>query len=301
MIRTFACVGLTGFLAICFHGAPLLAQAPEENAPAEAAAMELQYQHGEVELPDGLAVLKLPPELRFLNARQAQFVLESMWGNPPDSDVLGMIFPADVGPEEEAGWGVVISYDGSGHVDDADAASIDYNDLLHTMQEGTQEANAERAAQGYPAVELVGWAEPPHYDANAKKLYWAQDLKFQDENQHTLNYCVRVLGRHGFLQLNAVATMDQLAVINKSMPQVISAVDFKQGNRYADFDPTTDRMAEYGIAALIAGGVAAKTGLLKGIFVALLAAKKFVVIAFVAVFAFLAKLFGFRKKDAAGA
>src|SRR2546426_2131137 len=35
-----------------------------------------------------------------------------------------------------------------------------------------------------------------------------------------------------------------------------------EGHRYADFVPGTDKVAEYGIAALIAGGVAAKAGLL---------------------------------------
>src|SRR3989449_2653188 len=34
-------------------------------------------------------------------------------------------------------------------------------------------------------------------------------------------------------------------------------------SRYADFIPGTDKVAEYGIAALIAGGLAAKAGLFK--------------------------------------
>lgn len=46
------------------------------------------------------------------------------------------------------------------------------------MQGATRDANAERAKAGYPTVELVGWAEPPHYDSTAHKLYWAKDLKF---------------------------------------------------------------------------------------------------------------------------
>jgi uncharacterized membrane-anchored protein len=276
------------------------APAPPVDAPAEAPVeqFELKFQQGVVELPGGLATLTLPPQLRYLDPQQTQFVLEEMWGNPPDADVLGMIFPADIGPEEDASWGVVISYNSDGHVDDADAASIDYDDLLRTMQAGTSQANAERKAQGYETVELVGWAEPPRYDAATKKLYWAKNLRFEEQDENTLNYSVRVLGRHGYLELNAVASMGQLPVINENMPQVISAVEFKEGSRYADFNPATDRMAEYGIAALIAGGVAAKTGLLKGLFVALLAAKKFVVIAVVAIFAFLAKLLGMRKKEA---
>ena len=71
-------------------------------------------------------------------------------------------------------------------------------------------------------------------------------------------------------------------------------VDFKEGSRYADFDPKTDKVAAYGIAALVAGGAlaaAAKLGLLKGLWVAILALKKFIVIGVIALVAFVKKFF----------
>ncbi|MBK9655205.1 MAG: DUF2167 domain-containing protein [Rhodanobacteraceae bacterium] len=52
-----------------------------------------------------------------------------------------------------------------------------------------------------------------------------------------------------------------------------AAVEFDQGARYADFNPDSDRTAEYGLAALIAGGVAAKSGLLTKLLAVLFAAK----------------------------
>jgi uncharacterized membrane-anchored protein len=73
-------------------------------------------------------------------------------------------------------------------------------------------------------------------------------------------------------------------------------VDFNQGNRYADFDPKVDKVAAYGIAALIAGGIAAKLGFFKLLLVFLLAAKKFIIIAAIAVAAWFKKLFG-KKND----
>ena len=45
-------------------------------------------------------------------------------------------------------------------------------------------------------------------------------------------------------------------------------VDFQEGHRYADFTESTDKVATYGIAALVAGGIAAKVGLFKGLWVA---------------------------------
>ena len=88
--------------------------------------------------------------------------------------------------------------------------------------------------------------------------------------------------------------MDQLGEIDKQTPEILGMVDFKEGNRYADFDPKVDKVAKYGIAALVAGGAlaaAAKLGLLKGLWVFILAAKKFVIIAIVAIVAFFKKLF----------
>jgi len=51
-------------------------------------------------------------------------------------------------------------------------------------------------------------------------------------------------------------------------------------------------VAEYGIAALIAGGLAAKAGLFKVLLGALIALKKFIVLGLVAAAAFLRRLFG---------
>lgn len=107
-----------------------------------------------------------------------------------------------------------------------------------------------------------------------------------------LNYDIRILGRRGVLVLTAVSSMDQLPEIEKETPGILGMVDFNQGSRYADFDPKVDKVATYGIAALVAGGIAAKAGLFKLLLAGLLALKKFVIIAFVAVVAFFKRLFG---------
>jgi uncharacterized membrane-anchored protein len=189
---------------------------------------------------------------------------------------------------------VTIDYSEDGYVKDGDASKINYDDLLKKMQKGIAANNAERQKQGYPPITLVGWAAPPHYDSATHKLYWAKQLKFGDEPGDTLNYSIRMLGRKGVLELNAVAAIGQFAEIDKQTPQILGMVDFKEGSRYADFDPKVDKVAKYGIATLVAGGVlagAAKLGLLKGLWVFILAAKKFIIIGVIAAVAFFKKLF----------
>jgi uncharacterized membrane-anchored protein len=91
--------------------------------------------------------------------------------------------------------------------------------------------------------------------------------------------------------------MDAFPEIRDKIPQVLSMVDFQPGSTYADFDPKIDKVAEYGLSALIAGGAlagAAKLGLFgllfKYILVAVLALKKAVIVVVVAIVAGVKKL-----------
>jgi uncharacterized membrane-anchored protein len=188
-------------------------------------------------------------------------------------------------------WIVTINYNEDGYVKDTDASKINYDDLLKKMQQGIAENNKVRVEHGYQAITLVGWAAPPHYDSATHKLYWAKQLQFAGEQQDTLNYNIRMLGRKGVLELNAIAEIGQLAEIDRQTPQILGMVDFKEGSRYADFDPKSDKVAAYGIAALVAGGVAAKLGLFKLLWVGLLAAKKFIIIGVIAAVGFARKFF----------
>lgn len=177
-------------------------------------------------------------------------------------------------------------------MDDAGAASIDYNKMLEEMQESAAETNAEREKQGFDPVTLIGWAEPPSYDAAAHKLYWAKELAFGQGEEHTLNYNIRVLGRRGVLVLNAVSHMRQLDSIRTEARAILSAVDFNEGHRYSDYLPGTDKAATYGIAGLIAGATAAKAGFFKVLLAGLLAAKKAVAVGVLALVALVKKLLG---------
>ena len=160
------------------------------------------------------------------------------------------------------------------------------------MRKGAQADNKEREKQGYPSVEIVGWAAPPRYDQSAHKLYWAKEVRFGNETENTLNYNIRIFGRRSVLVLNSVAGMSQLPEIERNTPAILSGVEFNSGNRYADFNPASgDKVASYGIAALVAGGVAAKLGFFKGLWVLILGAKKFVIIGIAAVAAWFRKLF----------
>jgi uncharacterized membrane-anchored protein len=278
-----------------------LAQTDEADllTPEEFEA-RLNYQRGPIVLGNGLASLNVPAGFRYLGPEDAEKILVQAWGNPPGNETLGMLFPSEISPLSQNGWGVVITYEEDGYVQDDDAGQIDYNDLLEEMKENVKTSNAERIELGYPAVELLGWATPPRYDESTHKLYWAKELKFlgsREDSVNTLNYNIRVLGRRGVLVLNAVSSMRQLVQVEADMQQVLAFVDFNEGHRYADFNPSIDKVAGYGIGTLIAGKVAAKAGLFKMLGSLLVVGKKFIVLLLIGLGVFLKRIFAKMKGD----
>lgn len=281
---------------------PAYAQEPalDEAAPVAEEQFQgppLNYQTGDIVLPNKVATLHLGAKYRYLDPANAEKVLVA-WGNPPGSQTQGAIVPGNVEPFSAEGWAVFLTYLDEGHVDDSDAVEIDYAELLEEMKEGTEAANPERKKAGYPELHLVGWAENPRYDSATKKLYWAKELRGEG-GSGSLNYDVRVLGREGVLSMNAVAGMDQLRQVREDMRPLLETAEFNEGYRYAEFNKKTDRMAEYGLGALIAGAAATKLGLFGKLFAMLLAFKKVIFAVLIAIGAGVAKFFGKKKDEAA--
>ncbi|WP_299119400.1 DUF2167 domain-containing protein [uncultured Tenacibaculum sp.] len=247
------------------------------------------YQYGKISLQNGLAEINIPDGYKFLDAKQSKFVLSELWGNPP-SEVLGLLLPKDISPiDDNFTYAVEITYSDEGFIDDEDAKNLDYSDLLKEMQEDTNSINPERIKQGYPAIDLVGWASSPFYDEENKKLHWAKELNFEGEDINTLNYNIRVLGRKGYLNLNAIGTIDVLPLFKKDVDNILNSVSFSKGNTYHDFNPNVDKVAAYGIGGLIAGKVLAKAGF----FALLLKFWKVIAIAIIGLFtAFKNKILG---------
>lgn len=246
----------------------------------------LKYETGQVHLKGGFADLNIPAGFKFLNADQSKYVLHKLWGNPEQPDVLGMVFPANSDPFTDSSFAFIVSFEDMGYVSDKDAQKIDYSDLLKDIQKDETENNKQRTAEGYPSMHITGWASTPYYDEKNKVLHWAKDISFGDQEQHTLNYDVRVLGRKGVLSLNAVAGISELPLVKQNIDKVLHMATFTSGNAYADYNSGTDKMAAYTIGGLVAGKVLAKIGfwallvkfwklIMGGLFAAYYAVKKF--------------------------
>lgn len=166
------------------------------------------FQQGEITLSGGAATLNIGPDYYFIGSDQAKLVIETFWGNPEGQKLLGMVFPREISPYHQGGWALTIEFDNIGYVSDEEAADYDYEALLTTMKKDAIANSAWRKENGCEGIELIGWAAPPRYDAQERKLHWAKHLRFEGADTDTLNYNIRALGRNGVLILNFIAVID---------------------------------------------------------------------------------------------
>ncbi len=220
----------------------------------------MHYKTGKISLSGGTISMDIPANFKFLESADAKRVIEDLWGNPPSDAPLGLLMPASAKVMESGSYAFIVTYEDMGYVKDDDAAKINYEELLETMKKDNVEANLERTKLNLSTLNLIGWAAKPYYDKDRKILHWAKEYQVPGEDVNTLNYDVRVLGRKGVLNLQAVATMGELDSVNAHINDVLAMVSFAEGNRYADFNSSTDNVAAWTIGGLVAGKVLAKAG-----------------------------------------
>ncbi|HTW36302.1 MAG TPA: DUF2167 domain-containing protein [Rhizomicrobium sp.] len=202
------------------------------------------------------AVLALPQGAAFLPQAPAKALMQRL-GNETDDNFLGIVLPW-----EESDWFIILEFIPSGYVADDDAKNWNADDLLKSIRDNTEKENAERKKQGVPELDILGWVEKPHYDNANHRLIWSilAKQKGAQAASNIINYKMLALGRQGYISLVMVT---DAAVIQARKPiaaAMLSHVSFTGGRRYTDFNASTDRVAEYGLAALIGGVVIHKLG-----------------------------------------
>jgi uncharacterized membrane-anchored protein len=297
--RALACVALlaASMLATAADqsgASPSAAQAEMESAVTQANAVT---KHG----PDRIvvkdqAVLNLPAQFGFIPAAESARLLKAM-GNRPGDDLLGIITPEQEGAE----WFMVVRYVAAGYIRDEDAKDWNADDLLKSIREGTEETNAERRNRKLPELEVLGWVQAPQYEAATHRLVWSLSSREKgatSDADNGVNYNTLVLGREGYVSMNMVAGARAIEALKPTAHGLLASLDFADGKRYADFNSSTDKVAEYGLAALVAGVAAKKLGLLAVIAAFVVKFAKVIGIAAIAGLGGFAKWFGGRKKPA---
>jgi len=190
-----------------------------------------------------------------------------------------------------------------GYIDDSDWSDVDGDELLAQYKESTAQANEERVANGFEPMEVVGWLQPPTYDAATRTASYAIELK--DTDEHWANVVALRLGRAGYAEMTWVGSIGMMQNSGGRPALLKTALDvhaFDEGHRYADFQDG-DKVASYGIAGLVATALGLKfgKGLIAALIAFLVAGKKIVIPAALigggVIFAFVRKLFAGNRAD----
>jgi uncharacterized membrane-anchored protein len=228
---------------------------PTINTRAAEEAVEppqLAWQAGPLTAPigDSLAEIVLPEGFVFLDKDETARLLVLMQ-NPVSGSELATVAPAS----DDEDWFVFFEWDPVGWVDDSEKDDLDADALLESIREGTQDANEERKARGWPAVELVGWLEKPNYDDRTNNLAWA--IEASSEGKRIVNRMVKLLGRRGVMTVTIVSDPEDLDAAAATTDQLLTGYRFRPGSTYAEYVPGKDTIASYGLTALVAGGIGA--------------------------------------------
>ncbi len=267
-----------------------------QQAAAAPPAHDTPYIVGpnKVRLHD-IATLALPAGEIFVPEKMGKKIMRRM-GNYMDSSFMGLVIPED----RHAVWFVVLEYNDAGFVRDNEGKNIDPAKILKELREAVKEDNEQRKADGKREMQIVGWIEPPHYDAGKHHLIWSLEAHDAgvtiNPEPDTVNYKTYALGRYGYISMDLVTFKDRVDTDKKVVGTLLSNLTYNAGKRYKDFNAKTDKIAEYGLLALIGGIAAKKIGLIAMIVLFMAKSAKAVMLAAAAGVAYIKRRLG-RKKD----
>ena len=231
-----------------------------------------------------VAQIELPPGYLFVDGKDYRAMLKTEH-EPVHGNELGMLISTN------RGWSVIFEFDDVGYVKDDDKDSLNADKLLESIKQGNAQANKEREQAGHSPIEVIGWEFPPRYDATTHNLEWA--IRGAVDGRQILNYNTRLLGRKGVMEVILVVAPDHLEETLPKFQDLLKGYTFETGQTYAEYRPG-DKIAKYGLGALVLGGAAvgaAKLGLLTPLLIFLKKGWKLVVVAFAAIASFFKKLF----------
>lgn len=269
------------FFLFLFTAGLLIPTAAQEPASQQQPKIDWQVGPGTGHLGD-IAEINIPDGYRFTGKEGAKTVLR-ITQNPASGKELGAMIPAS----GNGSWFMIFEFEDSGYVKDDDKNNLDADSILKNIKNGTESSNEARKANGWKPFHVTGWQTTPYYDPETHNLTWAILGRGDDPTDSgSVNHSIRVLGRRGTMNVDLVVSPNEYSSIKPEFNTLMSGFSFSQGSRYADFR-AGDKVAKYGLAALIAGGAGAvllKTGLLAKFW-------KLILVAIVAIGGFIKKIF----------
>ncbi len=249
-------------LLVGFFNCAALAQQPGPS-PNEVIASLNWVKAPSVAQLDNRATIKLSGNLLFLNKEDTNKFLQAN-GNLPQYSSFTLA-------DGRSNWFAILRFVDDGYVKDDE--KIDASALLKKLKEDNAAANEERRKKGVPELFLEDWYFAPRYDTESKRLEWGTRLRSSDSSEPTINVTTKILGRHGYYSVILVSSPQTMEADMREFKAALGKVEYASGEKYSEWREG-DKVAAYGLGALVLGGAAAvatKKGGLKLIGIAIFA------------------------------
>lgn len=248
--------------------APAFAETPQEHArQAKAEFDKMHWTKGAQKLGESHGTFVVP--------RGGTMVVGSE-ATRADELINGSKDPSIEGFAELAHRSLYVSYVGEGHVAADDWKDVNADELLKNIKDGTEQGNEERAKLGLGALHVDGWVQKPTFDASRKSVRWV--MRSHDETgRPVINAVALQLGRNGYERFTLVSNGSDPRGDAAILGSAVGNYKFDPGFRFSDY-VQGDKLAGYGVAALVgtaAGATIAKT---VGFGAVLLLIKKFFIV-----------------------
>ena len=142
----------------------------------------------------------------------------------------------------------------TGYVTLDDWNQVDPAALLAEINRNTGRENQEHE-QGLPELQPQSWLQPPRLDRYTATVRWTIAAG-ETTGTSVTSVAVR-LSRDGFEKLTWITSQDKYLATGSHLDELLRAHSFSPGTAYVDH-VSTDKSAEYGIAALVATALGVK-------------------------------------------
>jgi uncharacterized membrane-anchored protein len=198
-------------------------------------------------LPKSNSTLSPPESYVYVVGEDARKMHE-ISGNKPTEELEAIAI-------DDNGDSTYFSYSDSGFISIEDWKELDPAALLTQIQDSTENGNQWRKSNGYSELHVLGWAQEPTLDTNTNTVFWA--IAAEDDGRVIINSRAIRLGRYGFEKVTWVTGKDKYTPFGGCLDEMLRAHSFNKGARYQDH-VSGDKVAGYGIAAVVAGMAGAK-------------------------------------------
>jgi uncharacterized membrane-anchored protein len=188
-----------------------------------------------VRLENGLVLVPHDPAVRLLRVNNKDV--------PPD--FLGLILTSK--GMDALGY---VRFIPAGYIDANAALEWTADDILDSLRDTVEHANAQRQKQGLPEREVRRWVRPPHYDADGHTLSWAALIipkSAPRESDGEIIVYGLAFGREGYIQVSIPSSVEDADYTEQMVDSFLLGVSFKPGKTYADYQ-SGDKRAQSGLA-----------------------------------------------------